>query len=138
MDIEILKSELANCRKSAEKGYALAAQKYGEIRETLREEENKLLEAERKQNEFSQVKNSAIIAEQTEALTALKNRVENIGRDIITLHAQQKEFSIVIYGRTMVGKSTLMETLTHGDGKSIGKGAQRTTRDVRSYYWNGL
>lgn len=138
MDIEILKSELENCRKSAEKGYALAAQKYGEIRETLREEENKLLEAERKQNEFSQVKNSAIIAEQTEALTALKNRVENIGRDIITLHAQQKEFSIVIYGRTMVGKSTLMETLTHGDGKSIGKGAQRTTRDVRSYYWNGL
>lgn len=138
MDIEILKSELANCRKSAEKGYALAAQKYGEIRETLREEESKLLEAERKQNEFSQVKNSALIAEQTEALTALKNRVENIGRDIITLHAQQKEFSIVIYGRTMVGKSTLMETLTHGDGKSIGKGAQRTTRDVRSYYWNGL
>lgn len=38
----------------------------------------------------------------------------------------------------MAGKSTLMEILTEGNGESIGKGAQRTTRDVRKYEWNNL
>ena len=49
-----------------------------------------------------------------------------------------RNFTIIIYGRTMAGKSTLMEILRHGDGSSIGKGAQRTTLDVRAYKWNGL
>ena len=35
----------------------------------------------------------------------------------------------------MAGKSTLMEVLREGNGSSIGKGAQRTTRDVREYIW---
>ena len=52
--------------------------------------------------------------------------------------AQSDKFSIALFGRTMSGKSTLMEILTHGDGSSIGKGGQRTTRDVRSYDWEGL
>lgn len=47
-------------------------------------------------------------------------------------------FSITLFGRTMAGKSTLMEVLTHGSGMSIGKGAQRTTRDVRKYFYNGM
>ena len=38
----------------------------------------------------------------------------------------------------MAGKSTLMEILTHGKGDSIGKGYQRTTRDVREYSYKGL
>ena len=52
--------------------------------------------------------------------------------------ARLDEFSIAIFGRTMAGKSTLMEILINGDGSSIGKGSQRTTRDVRSYSWKGL
>lgn len=48
------------------------------------------------------------------------------------------DFSIALFGRTIAGKSTLMEILTDGAGASIGKGAQRTTRDVRSYRWRGL
>ena len=47
-------------------------------------------------------------------------------------------FSITLFGRTMTGKSTLMEILTGGDGSTIGKGAQRATRDTREYEWNGL
>ena len=133
-----LEEELQKCKKSAEVGYQLASRKYSEIRDTLHEEEKKITETNRKQNELSLIQNSSIVEEQIKALALLKTRVESIGKDIIALRAQQKEFSIVIYGRTMVGKSTLMETLTHGDGKSIGKGAQRTTLDVRSYYWNGL
>ncbi len=31
-----------------------------------------------------------------------------------------------------------MEFLRHGDGSSVGKGAPRTTRDVRTYPWHGL
>lgn len=53
-------------------------------------------------------------------------------------HANLRKFSIALFGRTMAGKSTLMEILTNGSGSSIGKGGQRTTRDVRSYEWNGL
>lgn len=47
-------------------------------------------------------------------------------------------FSITLFGRTMAGKSTLMEILIKGNGDSIGKGAQRTTRDVRTYMYRGL
>ena len=47
-------------------------------------------------------------------------------------------FSITLFGRTMTGKSTLMEILTEGSGDTIGKGAQRATRDTRQYEWNGL
>ena len=47
-------------------------------------------------------------------------------------------FSITLFGRTMAGKSPLMEILTHGKGESIGKGAQRTTRDVRTYRYKDL
>jgi hypothetical protein len=38
----------------------------------------------------------------------------------------------------MAGKSTVREAITRGDGQTIGKGAQRTTRDVQEYEWNNL
>ena len=75
--------------------------------------------------------------------------MDNAIREMETLHdsalaeinsnrSRLETFNIVLFGRTMTGKSTLMEILNQGDGSSIGKGAQRTTRDVRSYQWNGL
>ncbi len=50
----------------------------------------------------------------------------------------KKTINITLFGRTMAGKSTLMEILTHGNGASIGKGAQRTTLDVREYSYRGM
>lgn len=47
-------------------------------------------------------------------------------------------FTVTLFGRTKAGKSTLREALTHGDGSSIGKGGQRTTREVKEYSWNKL
>lgn len=47
-------------------------------------------------------------------------------------------FNVMLFGRTMTGKSTIREAITYGDGSTIGKGAQRTTRDVKEYEWNGL
>lgn len=51
---------------------------------------------------------------------------------------QDRFFNVMLFGRTMAGKSTLREALTGGDGSSIGKGAQRTTLEVKEYEWNGL
>lgn len=48
------------------------------------------------------------------------------------------DFTVTLFGRTKAGKSTIREALTKGDGSTIGKGAQRTTRDVKTYYWNHL
>ncbi|WP_037284679.1 GTPase [Saccharibacillus sacchari] len=48
------------------------------------------------------------------------------------------DFTVALFGRTKAGKSTIREALTCGDGGTIGMGAQRTTRDVREYHWNGL
>lgn len=47
-------------------------------------------------------------------------------------------FTICLFGRTKAGKSTTMEALTCGDGKSIGIGSQNTTKDSKDYSWNGL
>lgn len=51
---------------------------------------------------------------------------------------EMEKFNIVVFGKTTVGKSTLIEILTNGDGSSIGEGAQGTTKDVSHYEWNGL
>lgn len=68
---------------------------------------------------------------------------QNLCKETIVKELEQKKkqinkFNITLFGRTMVGKSTLYEILTDGDGKSIGKGAQRTTLDIREYEWNGV
>jgi predicted GTPase len=47
-------------------------------------------------------------------------------------------FTVTLFGQTMAGKSTIREAVTGGDGITIGKGGQRTTRDVREYQWQGL
>lgn len=47
-------------------------------------------------------------------------------------------FNVMLFGRTMAGKSTIREAITCGDGSTIGKGAQRTTQDVREYEWRKL
>ena len=63
---------------------------------------------------------------------------KELKQDLSYLQKQQKEFSVLVFGRTMVGKSTLMEIMTHGSGASIGNGSQRTTLDVRDYHWKGM
>lgn len=44
-------------------------------------------------------------------------------------------FSVVLFGRTQAGKSTIREALMGGDGGTIGNGAQRATRNAREYDW---
>lgn len=85
--------------------------------------------------EKSNYKNNDVSKNLEEQLNKIKREFElipdKLQKDIFSL--SENVFSITLFGRTMVGKSTLMEILTHGDGKSIGKGSQRTTRDIREY-----
>ena len=68
----------------------------------------------------------------------LKACREKTELELSNAHQDGSLFTISLFGRTQAGKSTLMEILCRGDGSSIGRGAQRTTRDVRSYEWKGL
>lgn len=49
-----------------------------------------------------------------------------------------EKFTVMLFGRTMAGKSTIREAITGGDGSTIGQGAQRTTRDIKEYEWQNL
>ena len=77
-----------------------------------------------------------------EQLESIRGAVDDLrisfDEDLRLLADNMGSFSVTLFGRTMAGKSTLMEVLTEGDGSAIGKGAQRTTRDIRKYTWNGL
>jgi len=70
--------------------------------------------------------------------TGLRATHSGAQKDVAVLRSHLEVFSITLFGRTMAGKSTLMEILTRGHGRSIGQGAQRTTRDVRHYRWEAL
>lgn len=82
-----------------------------------------------------------------ETANSLSEQLNKIRSDYFILPERMREdvnsinrngFSITVFGRTMAGKSTLMEILTHGDGSSIGNGKQRFTRDVRTYTYKKL
>ena len=133
-----MEQELAKCCESAEEGYALANAKYGDIKKTLTDAANSLSKTDAEQSQVSRIRNTELVENQKKELQKLREQIDHIGSDLQNLRGRMKDFSIVVYGRTMAGKSTLMEILTHGNGKSIGKGSQRTTLDVRDYYWNGL
>ena len=133
-----IERELERCRQSAEEGYELANAKYSDIKNTLVDATKSLSKTDAEQSQVSRIRNTELVERQKSELQQLRNRIEHIGDDLQNLRGRMKDFSIVVYGRTMAGKSTLMEILTHGNGQSIGKGSQRTTLDIRDYHWNGL
>lgn len=134
-----LEQELAACSDRAEQGYKLANESFEKMQAALHDEQQKLKAAENQQNKISRLENDKHFKKQMQDMKKLEDEfISKVGDNLRTLKAHSSEFTIIVYGRTMVGKSTLMEILTHGEGNSIGKGAQRTTRDVREYHWNGL
>jgi hypothetical protein len=80
----------------------------------------------------------AIIRQRTRLENEVRPRLQHELEAVRDQFRTASPFTITLFGRTTAGKSTLMETLVGGDGKSIGKGQQRTTRDVREYTWNNL
>ena len=70
--------------------------------------------------------------------TEFENSFYTTKNNLDNKYKMSAKFNITLFGKTKAGKSTLMEILTHGDGSHMGKGGQRTTRDVRSYDWKGM
>ena len=136
-----LNSALARCRQSAQDGYEAASAQLGKIERTL--------SSAREETERSAALLSGKAVYLSDLNRLLSRQIKDICKAFGELSEQPRDrlkklrgslnsFDITLFGRTMAGKSTLMEVLTHGDGKAIGNGAQRKTRDIRSYEWNGL
>ncbi|MGI5925329.1 MAG: GTPase domain-containing protein [Lentisphaeria bacterium] len=65
------------------------------------------------------------------SIKEIRDKIDTFGTDL-------QEFKIVLFGRTKVGKSTVREALTKGNGKTIGKGGQSTTIEINKYSWYNL
>jgi tRNA U34 5-carboxymethylaminomethyl modifying GTPase MnmE/TrmE len=75
---------------------------------------------------------------QSDIKTLSEDSLEDLVISLDKKRKHLKNFTVALFGRTKAGKSTLRETLTRGNGSTIGKGSQRTTRDVKEYSWEGL
>lgn len=64
--------------------------------------------------------------------------IEATERSIKRKGRRLKQYTVMLFGRTMTGKSTIREFITEGDGSTIGEGAQRTTQSIHEYTWAGL
>ena len=134
-----LKQALELCAQSAEDGYRQASDHLHSIGRIIEQAEETIQMLRTPAPVGKPVQENNPIYQQIEQARADMSEAHKISLDEIEANYQRLgTFNIVLFGRTMTGKSTLMEILTKGNGRSIGKGAQRTTRDVRSYEWNGL
>ena len=135
-----MRSLLESCRSAGEEGYKIAS-------ENLQHISNAINHIVCCINEIKGIDSKEASAAQSrkeinDHLTKVRHEFESlpdkIREELERLKEFNEAFNIVIFGKTMNGKSTMMEILTHGNGDSIGLGRQRTTRDVRAYYWNGI
>ena len=137
----VLDSVLERCSQAAQKGYDEAAKHTKYLKDTLERARNEVKSA-LKDFEKSSIYDSGVTEVLGGQLKDIQSRFSRLSDSFDSglrkLRENLSKFSITLFGRTMAGKSTLMEILKQGDGSSIGKGAQRTTRDVRKYQWNGL
>ena len=78
----------------------------------------------------------AELAQRLDSTTS--DALEDTSSALARKKARLSKFTVTLFGRTMAGKSTIREAITRGNGQTIGKGAQRTTRDIREYDWNYL
>lgn len=136
-----LEFALRECRKAAHRGYKIAKENLRESAKAIGEVSKSLSQC-LKSLEDGSVRTPGIVDQLKAQLSGVVNELEQLQRTSDSALEERRKrldsFSVTLFGRTMAGKSTLMEILTRGDGQSIGTGAQRTTRDVRGYSWNGL
>ena len=132
---------LYQCRRAASKGYLVAKKNLDGVKMDINQVSTDLTQSMANLDN-GRVRTADVIGQlqkQLKQVIVELYALQERSRDLLEeKRAQSDKFSIALFGRTMAGKSTLMEILTHGDGSSIGKAGQRTTRDVRSYDWEGL
>lgn len=133
-----IEKALQECQAYAQKGYDIASNTWTTIHQALLAEERKVKKVDKQQGRISRLADEELIKKKKQGLAYFMEMDKELKQDLSYLQKQQKEFSVLVFGRTMVGKSTLMEIMTHGSGASIGNGSQRTTLDVRDYHWQGM
>lgn len=133
-----IEKALHECQAYAQKGYDIASNTWNTIHQALLAEERKVKKVDKQQGKISRLADEELIKKKKQGLGSFMEMDKELKQDLSYLQKQQKEFSVLVFGRTMVGKSTLMEIMTHGSGASIGNGSQRTTLDVRDYHWQGM
>lgn len=133
-----IEAALHECQVYAQKGYDIASKTWTTIHQALLAEERKVKKVDKQQGKISRLADEELIKKKKQGLASFMEMDKELKQDLSYLQKQQKEFSVLVFGRTMVGKSTLMEIMTHGSGASIGNGSQRTTLDVRDYHWQGM
>lgn len=133
-----IEAALHECQAYAQKGYDIASNTWTTIHQALLAEERKVKKVDKQQGRISRLADEELIKKKKQGLASFMEMDKELKQDLSYLQKQQKEFSVLVFGRTMVGKSTLMEVMTHGSGASIGNGSQRTTLDVRDYHWKGM
>lgn len=136
-----LQTALKECARFANTGFGIAEDCVDELKKAVstasREIRDSLMQLDKSNVNIPSAMN-ILKTQFSDISLGLENMAAQVADDIQGLKVSMSGFSITLFGRTMAGKSTLMEILTRGNGASIGKGAQRTTRDVRTYCWNGL
>lgn len=139
-------------RKSAaalQRCAAVAAEEYPHAQKALAQAETRIQELRARMEAIHGAADGlsgTAIEDAQKSLTDLKRQLDRVVTQQLTATAdglakkkkRLEKFTVTLFGRTMAGKSTIREALTHGDGSTIGKGAQRTTRDIQEYEWKHL
>ena len=136
-----LEDALLRCREVAKTEYCVADNALGST-----EKSAKLLCKKMKsiiqEGSFAQSNEEgmqAVIHKVSEQLSyQVDNLIVGTRRKLTAKKPRLKKFTIALFGRTMAGKSTFREAITGGNGASIGKGAQNTTKRVHEYEWRGI
>lgn len=132
---------LKECSKIANKEHEEIRNKLNKLNKDLTSSQNMLIET-RLKLDTSDINNKSIydslnkINNDTSEL--LKTKFKSFEDSFSKKANNLSDFTVTLFGRTKAGKSTIREALTNGDGSTIGKGSQRTTRDAKIYHWNHL
>lgn len=135
------RESLIFCSRVAQEECEVSERALAEARSTLRELTGRTKEIQRQMRSNGGAVGDAKgkigeIAQQLEQ--GLSQSLEKAEDGLARKRKRLDKFTVTLFGRTMAGKSTIREALTRGDGSTIGRGAQRTTQDIREYEWDHL
>lgn len=134
-----IEGALAECESATREGRKAADGYLEQTREAIRQARSAMAQVASARRRMGGEGQTEDLIDQLEDLIAgLEDQLRKIEGALNHKDDEPSSYNITLFGRTGTGKSTLMETLTNGEGKTIGEGGQRTTRDVRSYKWKGL
>lgn len=138
---ENLREVLALSKKAAQTGYKDASRYLDEVEKSINAADEIISKSEKEMSRYH-INDPELVKGIKDQLrkiqTEFYSEYESTRRSVEEKKALLDSFNITLFGKTMTGKSTLYEILTHGDGATMGHGGQRTTRDIHSYEWQGM